>query len=103
MRLLMLFVTVIGSCIAPRGAATVICVVEELRTTAFLLPKYTVIFEALLWKPEPVIVTVVFSGPDFGLKFVMIGCANALLADKKRLHATKQGKVFCNFIDVSPE
>src|SRR5687767_11632418 len=63
--------------VAPVGTVVVIEVEELANTTAIVPLKLTVLLAGVVLKLVPVIVTVVPTGPDAGVKAVMVGRSTA--------------------------
>jgi hypothetical protein len=61
--------------VAPLGTITLSVVDDALVTSAFTAPKYTMLFAATELNPDPLIVTIVPTGPDAGEKLLIEGCA----------------------------
>ena len=65
-----------GSYVAPAGTLAVRAVVVAEETKAFVAPKYTMLPVAVALKLVPIMVTVVPTGPDSGVKLLIKGCAD---------------------------
>ena len=66
-------ITDIDSYVAPTGTVTVKLVAEAADTAALIAPKNTILFNAVVLKPVPVIDTVVPTTPLVGVNEVMVG------------------------------
>jgi hypothetical protein len=72
------------------GTVTVRELLLAALTVAFTVPKYTILPAAVLLKPEPLMVTVVPTGPEAGVKPEIAGCAHALSGNNtlQKIHKT---------------
>ena len=68
---------------APAGTVTVRVVEVAAETVAFIAPNQTVLLPAEGSKLLPVIVTVVPTGPERGVKELITGCAIRLFIDRR--------------------
>lgn len=66
-------VTVIGAYVVPVGTATVREVIDAAVTADVTAPKYTMLLAAIALKFVPVIMTDVPTGPEIGLKELIVG------------------------------
>lgn len=88
----LVFNTVMFLLVAPMGTVTVKLVEVALLTFAFATPKKTILFAAVVLKPDPEIVTTVPTGPLAGEKLVMTGWEND--GKKKKQLPRKKSIVF---------
>jgi hypothetical protein len=76
--------TDIGWKVAPDGTVTVKLVVIPVVIAALTAPKYTMLLAGTALKFVPVIVTLVPTGPLEGVKELIVGCAVAFTAIKRK-------------------
>jgi hypothetical protein len=89
------------SWVAPIGTVTDKLVAMALLTFAFTAPKKTILFAAVVLKPDPEIVTTVPTGPLAGEKFVMTGCENDVKKKKQLPRKKSIGFILAGILRLS--